>query len=118
MTNDEIKKLNAFLATQTNGAPEVQFRLYYSGSGIPLFYTTDILPGNYITITKQEFLEARMDITVSGGKIVTTQQPAMISKLVQNLSEGVGTSKYDINIITDVDPVFWKYEHQQRNEKP
>lgn len=110
MTDDELKLvLDALAATQVK-PKELEFRLYYDEHGKVVTYTSENLPGNFITITKQQYAEARSDVIVKDGKIVTTHKAVHVDKYTKNLVEGVKTSKYDINILSDVDYVYWKFE--------
>ena len=47
----------------------IEYRLYYDDSGFPLFYSTQDLPGNYITIDKQTYSDTPKHIRIIDGKI-------------------------------------------------
>lgn len=88
----------------------IEYRLYYDGLGKVVTYTTEKMDGNYIIVTPQQFAEARHDVCVVNGKLVNPNKNTTIFRLVKNSGVGVQTSKYDINIITDQDGVFWNLE--------
>lgn len=88
----------------------VEYRLYYGEAGEVVTYTCEDLPGTYIVITKEQFAEARWDATVVDGRLTYKDRITHVIKLAKNGVEGVKTSKYDINIITDVDYNYWSKE--------
>jgi len=76
------------------------FRLYYDPeTKAALFYSMEDKPGDYITITKDEFAEMRYDVVVKDGKIERVRAVS-IGKLVPSDS-GHGTLKADISIVGD-----------------
>lgn len=88
----------------------VEYRLYYDSTGKVVTYTTEKLPGNWILVTQGEFAEARNDAIVVNGKLTTPHNTVVLYKLAKNLSSGTSTSKYDINVLADVDNVYWNLE--------
>lgn len=48
----------------------VFFRLYYNDHGVPLFYSMEDLPGNYIELTAEQYAQSRANIRVRNGQIV------------------------------------------------
>lgn len=92
--------------------PQIEFRLYYAEDGSVLTYTCDHLEGQYIVIDKQTFAEARPDVKVVNGKVISAISNLIISKLKPN-SVGVATHPEDISVIADEndkDKVFWKLQ--------
>lgn len=110
MTPEETKKLMDFILRSSDPPQEIVYRLYYDGSGNVITYTTEELTGNYIVVTHKQYVEARSDVTIVDGKIVENKRRIIFEKYVKNLDSGIKTSKYDINIITDIDSVYWKHE--------
>jgi len=77
---------------------KIEFRLYYDPkTNEPLFYTMEDEPGDYISITPEEFSEMRLDVFVKDGKI-EKKRAISIGKLVPS-DEGYRTTKNDISII-------------------
>lgn len=109
MTEDEVKQILQLLAKPQPKISEVEFRLYYDDNGKVITYTSEKLPGNYLIITKEQYNEARNDVVVKDGKIMYTHKTTHIMKYTKNLSRGIQTSKYDINVITKNDSVFYEY---------
>lgn len=87
------------------------YRAYYTESGAVTTYTTEDIPGNWIEVTAAQFAEARCDAYVYDGKLISPNKTKIVAKLVRNIEGTHETSKYDINIITDVDAVKWGLVH-------
>lgn len=86
---------------------QLEFRLYYDENGKVICYTSEKFAGNFIVITAEQFAEARPDVCVKNNEIIRTHRASHYFKLAKNDSEGISTSKYDINILTDIDNNFW-----------
>jgi hypothetical protein len=80
--------------------PSVEFRLYYDESGKVITYTCEKLEGDYIIIDAQTYAEARPDIRVVNGKIVSMISNLVVTKLKPGDS-GVTTTAEDISIIAN-----------------
>jgi len=78
---------------------KIEYRLYYDGEGLPLFYTMQEEKGDYITVTKEEFAECRYDVIIVDGKL-TKVNGLSIGKLVPS-ANGFGTLKNDVSIVSN-----------------
>ena len=91
-----------------------EFRLYYDEKGKILFYTSEKPEGNYIVIDALTYAEGRPDLRVVDGRISTVNQGSVVSKLVQNKSEGVECSIEDVSIVVPkkckVKKIKWKLQ--------
>jgi hypothetical protein len=96
----EEELLNIFKLFSIKKDVEIQYRAYYDDTGKILLYSVDDLPGKYIVITKEQFLERRMDAIVKNGKLIATHYRSHVSKLEKS-SSGTKCSKYDVTIICD-----------------
>ena len=89
-----------------------EFRLYYDEKGKVLFYTSEKPEGNYIVVDALTYAEGRPDLRVVDGRISTVNQGSVVSKLVQDKSEGVECSIEDVSIIVPkkckVKKIKWK----------
>lgn len=89
----------------------VEFRLYYDEDGKVLFYTCDKPEGNFVTVDRQTFVEARNDLRIIDGRISRVKPNQIISKLMPD-SEGTICAAEDISfILSDEDKVeskTWK----------
>jgi hypothetical protein len=93
--------------------PPDEFRVYHDNIGTITMYTTKNLPGEFILVTKEQYVEARYDLLVRDGELINPKIVQYASTLVKNDSTGVQTSKYDINILTDDSEIltYWTHEH-------
>ena len=91
-----------------------EFRLYYDEKGKVLFYTSEKPEGNYIVIDALTYAEGRPDLRVVDGRISTVNQGSVVSKLVQDKSEGIECSIEDVSIIVPkkckVKKIKWKLQ--------
>lgn len=78
------------------------YRLYYNQDGIPVKYSVDDEPGNYIEISSQEYLNASFKLVVRNGNIVYLKEPAVPKLVISDY--GVATHLDDITVITDCEP--------------
>ena len=77
----------------------VFYRLYYDENGLPLFYSMEDLPGNYLEITKEQYHQASRKIRVKNNKIVELTGP-LPSKLVPS-DEGISCHPEDVSIVVN-----------------
>ena len=75
-----------------------EYRLYYNEDGTPREYARQEQEGNYIVVSKQEFFEGRLDVTVENGKLVNPNRITQYRKLVPS-DEGTETLADDVTII-------------------
>lgn len=79
----------------------VEFRLYYDNEGKVLFYSGQEHEGKYIVIDAHTYAEGRMDLRVLDGKIIRTQDIAVVAKVKPNTNEGVNCHVDDISIVVN-----------------
>jgi len=91
-----------------------EFRLYYDEKGKVLFYTSEKPEGNYIVVDALTYAEGRPDLRVVDGRLSTVNQGSVVSKLVQDKTEGVECSAEDVSIIVPkkckVKKIKWKLQ--------
>lgn len=91
-----------------------EFRLYYDEKGKVLFYTSEKPEGNYIVVDALTYAEGRPDLRVVDGRLSTVKQGSVVSKLIQDKSEGVECSIEDVSIIVPkkckVKKIKWKLQ--------
>jgi hypothetical protein len=88
-----------------------EFRLYYDAIGNVITYTTEQLAGDYIVVTREQYAEANPNVIVKNQQIVK-KTARLVTKLTKS-SDGIRTSKYDVNVITDLTEDFDSWVLQQ-----
>ena len=81
--------------------PEPQpvfYRLYYDEAGVPLFYSMEDLPGNYLELTQEQYAQGRSNIRVRDGRIVELTW-VVSNKLVPSES-GTACDPRDVAVVT------------------
>jgi hypothetical protein len=93
-------------------APKIEppeFRLYYNDDGSIKYYCGDKSgEGNYIVIDSHTFAQARYDVMVVEGQIVSAKPKHIIHKLMPG-NKGTPCHKEDISIIIteDIEHTKW-----------
>ena len=59
-----------YAAIACTNTKTILYRLYYDEHGLPLFFSQEDLPGKYIDITREEYINPPTHFKVVDGKIV------------------------------------------------
>ena len=82
------------------------YRLYYDDDGIPVCYTMEDLPGNYIDIDKDAFHKSSSHVQVINGKLVTLSWET--TQKITPGKTGVMCHPDDVSIVVNTEPaVKW-----------
>ena len=88
-------------------AKPVYYRLYYSDSGEPLFYSHEDSPGKYIDVTPEQFALQDRSVKVIDGKLVR-QRSARMTKIVP-ATVGTLCHPTDVAVVVEDQPgQYWK----------
>jgi len=77
----------------------ILYRLYHNEQGLPLFFSQEDLPGNYIDITREEYINPPTHFKVVGSNIVLIET-AEVKKLYPG-KIGVPCHPSDICIVVN-----------------
>lgn len=95
---------------------EPTYRLYHDDQGLPLFYSMEPQPGNYIDITPEQFAAADSHVRVINGQLVKTQCRSTKKLVVSTDQSGTACSAHSVTIVTDQQPVrYWKLKNHEQN---
>lgn len=110
MTEEEF--LAIWQASAQTPVLEIEYRLYYDENGFPLFYSTEDLPGMYITIDKETYLNNPKYIRVVDGKIIEAQFH-WTKKLIPS-TQGTSCDPMDVCVVVDHDQphIKWRLKHE------
>ena len=89
-------------------AKPISYRLYYDDSGIPLFYTMDSLPGNYIEVDREIYLQSPSNARVIDGKLKIIRSH-YFQKLVPS-NTGVPCHVDDVCVVVDQNQTHVKWD--------
>jgi hypothetical protein len=118
MNNDEETTKN-FWAVFSNltpfEPPVILRRLYYDDHGVPLFYSQEDVPGNYIDVTPEQYQLADMAVRVKNGKI--TNPTAKNQLKLMPSSTGTPCDPTDVSIVVDPDTEHqcWRLKYNDTN---
>jgi hypothetical protein len=91
----------------------VQYRCYYLDDGTVDFYTMEHLPGNYIEVTKEQYLAAAKPARVQDGKLIVIKPRLTVHKLVPGSDLGTKCHAQDVCVIVFDNGILW---NQQQHE--
>jgi hypothetical protein len=111
MTEEEFWAI--WQAGEQQTLPELEYRLYYDENGFPLFYSTENLPGIYILVDQETYLNGPKHIRVIDGKIVEAKI-AWTKKIIPS-AQGISCHPLDVCIVVDPEQphVKWKLKHEE-----
>ena len=100
-------------ATEQQPQGELEYRLYYDENGFPLFYSMEDLPGMFIKVGKDTFLNSPTHIKVIDGKIVEAEI-AWLKKIIPS-AQGISCHPQDVCVIVEPDQLHtnWKLKHEE-----
>jgi hypothetical protein len=101
MSKETTENFWAALAEPLTPPAPVFYRLYYTDQGLPLYYSQEDLPGDYIEIDQVMFSQTPTNIRVVNGKIITIQPSIVTTKLTPCADSGVACDVRDVCIIVD-----------------
>lgn len=79
----------------------ISFRLYYDENGMPIVYTMDDIPGNYIEIDPETFARGSSQVRVVEGRLIKLHNHSMMPKLRPNQQQGTACHPQDVCVIVD-----------------
>lgn len=91
----------------------VFYRCYYRDDGTVITYSMEELPGNYIEVDRETFLEFPTDVRIQNGKLIRLPKASTVSKLWQD-DHGTPCHPQDITIIVSPDQpcIKWRYGNE------
>lgn len=93
--------------------PDVQpifYRCYYHNDGTPNFYTMEDLPGTWIEVSKEVYLQAPFNARVINGELKIFEPRKLVSKLKPDQSHGTTCDERDVCVVIEQGNkfTFWK----------
>jgi len=105
-----------------NSQPKIEFkkpeyRLYYDENGLPLFFTSQDLPGNYVVVDQQTYLHAPGHIRVVKGQLKTFN--LMLGKKLVPSTAGQACDPRDVCVVVSEDQPHtrWHLKHEDTNDQ-
>ena len=112
MNENKTNLLKAFAEFTWPEPQPVFYRLYYNNNGMPICYSMEDLPGNYIEIDLDTYRHSLSNVRVINGKLKEFQPSSIVTKLKPNGSTGTPCHPGDISIVVDKNQphVKWSLE--------
>jgi hypothetical protein len=90
------------------------YRLYYDDQGNPMFYSTEDLPGNYITVDQETYNRSPSNVRVIQGQLVKNTLNHT-TKLIPAV-HGTPCSAHDVCVIAETGSVqHWSKRTYEKN---
>ena len=74
------------------------YRLYYNEDGLPICYSMEELPHNYIELTAEQYHQSPPNVRVVNGQMVVVKPNTYIKKLVPG-NEGTACDPRDVCVV-------------------
>lgn len=94
-----------------HNAPEpkpIFYRLYYDDAGLPIIYSMEDLPDNYIEVDQATYVLAPFNVRVINGQL-TYIKPAITIKKLQPGIDGTACDPRDVCVVVDPDQQHIKW---------
>ena len=101
MSKETTENFWAALAIPLPPPAPVFYRLYYTDQGLPLCYSQEDLPGDYIEIDQATFAQTPTNIRIVNRKIITIQPSITVTKLIPNTKSGIACDTRDVCVVVD-----------------
>jgi len=91
-------------------AQPIFYRCYYREDGTPDFYTMEDLPGAWIEVSREVYLQAPSNARVIDGELKILEPQKLVSKLKPDQSQGTPCDTRDVCVVVDQGSksIFWK----------
>ena len=79
----------------------IEYRLYYNDDGSPQVYTMENLPGNYILVTREEYIKSVWNVRVVDGRLEYIVCEPRVNRLIRDDHEGTPCHPHDVCIVIE-----------------
>lgn len=96
----------------TPAPPPVSYRLYHDADGLPLFYSTEDLPGTWIEISHRDYEQRDEKVKVVQGKL--KHLPTATVRRMRPSEFGITCHPQDITIVVSQGQTHqrWSFSHE------
>ena len=101
MNENEANLLKAFAEFKWPDPKPIFYRLYYNDDGMPICYSMEDLPGNYIELDADTYVRSPGNVRVVNGKLKEFQLAGIVTKLKPTGATGTPCHPADVSIVVD-----------------
>jgi hypothetical protein len=87
----------------------VTYRLYYNDDGSPKCYTMDELPGKYIEVDLETYINHTWNVRVEDGKLRILPILKKVNKLCPSHDNGIACHPHDVCVVTNTNQPHTKW---------
>lgn len=87
----------------------ISYRLYYNDTGLPIIYTMEDLPGNYIEVDQKTYVSTPFNVRVVEGKLIYVEPTVVVNKLQPTDSDGTACDPKDVSVVVKEDQPHTKW---------
>jgi len=90
-------------------SPPIFYRLYHDNNGLPIMYSMEDLPGNYIEVDQQTYALTPFNVRVVNSKLTYIKSVITVKKLQPSESNGTACDPRDVCVVVGTDQTHTKW---------
>jgi len=87
----------------------VSYKLYYDDHGMPIIYSMEDIPGNYIEVGPEVYAVAPFNVQVVSGKLTYTKPKIVVKQLQPGAEIGTACDPRDVCVVVGSDQAHIKW---------
>lgn len=91
------------------------YRCYYLDDSTVDVYTMEALSGNYIEVSKEQYLAAAKPAQVVDGRLEVIQPKITVQKLTPGVETGTLCHKNNVAVVVENNGTYWNYQQHEIN---
>jgi len=88
----------------------ISYRLYYNDDGSPQCYTMDDLPGKYVEVDRETYVNHTWNVRVEDGKLHIIPITKKVEKLGPSLADGIACHLQDVCVVVNPNQIHTKWD--------
>lgn len=90
----------------------ITYRLYHDAQGRPVMYTMEDLPGSYIEVDKETYVQAPSNVLIQDGKLTVLEPKVLVSTMRPNATTGTPCHVRAVTVVVNAEQPHRKWSMQ------